>query len=148
VGFVCTVSVAPTATNYPPVCSLNPSAITLGTNPVTTTLTVTTTAPSTVAPVDQSPGNWPEMPMILLGGLLLLVGAAALQARAKRRPLAGATLAGLLLLLLVGLAKCGGGNGSSGGGGNPGTPAGTYTITVTGTSGTVTSAAQVTLTVQ
>jgi hypothetical protein len=146
VDFICSVSAA-TGIQYPPVCSLNPSVITLGTNPGTTTLTVSTTAPSVVVPVDQRPSHWPAMPMLLLGGLLLL-GAAAYQARARRRPLAGAALAGLLLLSLLGLARCGGSSGSGGGGGNPGTPAGTYTITVTGASGTVTSTAQVTLTVQ
>jgi len=49
--------------------------------------------------------------------------------------------AGLLLALV--LAACGGGGGGGGGGGttsNPGTPAGTYTLTVTGSSGSGSSA--------
>jgi hypothetical protein len=55
----------------------------------------------------------------------------------------------LLALLTGGLASCGGG-GSGGGGnkGNPGTTAGSYTITVTGTSGSIMQTTTVTLTVQ
>jgi hypothetical protein len=57
---------------------------------------------------------------------------------------------GLLLLFVSGVAiGCGGGS-SSGGGttpSNPGTTAGTYTVTVTGTSGANTKATTVTLTV-
>jgi len=48
----------------------------------------------------------------------------------------------LLLLGLI-LVGCGGGGTS-----NPGTTAGTYTITVTGTSGAITASAAVQLTVQ
>lgn len=54
-------------------------------------------------------------------------------------------LVALLLVSLGALSACGGGNnggggGGGGGGGNPGTPAGTYPITVTATSGSGTTA--------
>jgi FG-GAP-like repeat len=52
----------------------------------------------------------------------------------------------LLALLTGGLASCGGK--SKGGGGNSGTTAGTYTITVTGASGSIMQTTTVTLTVQ
>ena len=54
----------------------------------------------------------------------------------------------LLALLAGGLASCGGkSNGGGGGGGNSGTTTGTYTITVTGTSGSIVQTTTVTLTV-
>jgi hypothetical protein len=62
------------------------------------------------------------------------------------------TLLGMLALLVGssgGVIACGGGGSvGGGGGGNPGTTAGTYTITVTGTSGTITATNTVALTVQ
>ena len=59
-----------------------------------------------------------------------------------------ATLGVLLLLVIVaaGVLGCGGGGG--GGTSDPGTTAGTYTVTVTGTSGPTTATDKVTLTVQ
>jgi hypothetical protein len=57
-------------------------------------------------------------------------------------------LLGMLALAAVfagSMAACSGGGG---GGGKPGTTAGTYTITVTGTSGATTETGTVTLTVQ
>jgi hypothetical protein len=50
---------------------------------------------------------------------------------------------------IVGLLSCGGGLQGNGGGGSgsPGTPAGTYTITVTAICGAVTHTAQISLTV-
>jgi hypothetical protein len=48
-----------------------------------------------------------------------------------RRLTEASLLASLVLMLLW--AACGGGGGGGGGGGNPGTPIGTYTLTVTGT---------------
>jgi hypothetical protein len=61
-----------------------------------------------------------------------------------------------LLVAFVGVVSCNssiggsgsGGGGAAGGGGNPGTTAGTYTITVTGVSGTMTAANTLTLVVQ
>jgi hypothetical protein len=57
----------------------------------------------------------------------------------------------LLAFLSSGVVSCGGGGGKSGGGGggggNPGTTAGSYTITVTGTAGSVTKTTVVNLTV-
>jgi hypothetical protein len=60
----------------------------------------------------------------------------------------------LLLAIFCSVSACGGGSGGSSGGGSgggsgsPGTPAGTYAVTVTGTSGTITQTASVTLTVR
>jgi hypothetical protein len=56
----------------------------------------------------------------------------------------------VLLALLGGMLACGGKASSGGGGGIsiPGTTAGTYTVTITGTSGATTATGVVTLTVQ
>jgi len=65
------------------------------------------------------------------------------EAKIRRR-----LLAILSLVLTFGLISCGGGlQGNGGGSGSPGTPAGTYTITVTATCGSVTHTARVSLTV-
>ena len=69
----------------------------------------------------------------LLALLAVTVVAAAFrppQANVRLKPNPAFPLAGALLLVLL-WAACGGGGG--GGGGNPGTPLGTYTLTVTGT---------------
>jgi hypothetical protein len=55
--------------------------------------------------------------------------------RTRRKKLFGLLMLGLMLASLLLMPACGGSNSSSGGGGSTGTPAGTYTITVTGTSG-------------
>jgi hypothetical protein len=56
-----------------------------------------------------------------------------------------------MLLILLGLSACGGGGGGGGSGPpitHPGTPAGTYTIMVTGTAGTTTHTHNFTIMVQ
>jgi hypothetical protein len=68
-------------------------------------------------------------------------------AGSKKRNLFVLLLGSLLFGGLLTQVACGGGSVQSGGG-SPGTPPGTYTINVTGTSGSLQSAANVTLTVQ
>jgi hypothetical protein len=70
------------------------------------------------------------LPAIVLSGTRKATG---------RRCLLRPALTGAILLLAVFLSSCGGGgNSASGGGGTSGgTPAGTYTLTITGTSGSV-----------
>jgi hypothetical protein len=64
------------------------------------------------------------------------------------------TIFGMLILLALmtsGVLSCGSSTasaGGGGGGGNPGTTAGIYTVTVTGTSGTTTATGTVALTVR
>ncbi len=132
VAFTCAVPLSMTAA----ACNMNPTSLTTS---GTTTLTVTTAAP-TSAPPPFTPPNWFVGPAVLTGLLLLLL----VVARKRRLALAFGLLA--LLLMSAGLVACGGG-----GGGvvhNPGTPAGTYAITVTGTSGTLSHTATVSVTVQ
>jgi len=56
----------------------------------------------------------------------------------RRRTVLLAIVAGLLLAIMM--VACGGGGGGGGGSTNPGTPGGTYTLIVTGTVGSGTSA--------
>jgi hypothetical protein len=83
----------------------------------------------------------------LLPGLFGIVFVAG----SKRRTLRGVRFLGLILILgcsTLWLASCGGSSSNSGGGSNPGTTPGSYTITVTGTSGSTAASAGFTLVVQ
>jgi len=134
-----TCAIAPVAASDPATCSLAPSVTITGTTAQTATLTVATAA-ATSALNQTRKLIWPSAGGAALA-LVMLCGVPAQRRRWR-------TTLGMLLLLVAlaaGIASCGGG---STGGGNPGTTAGTYTITVTGTAGTLTETGTVTLTVQ
>jgi hypothetical protein len=131
-------------------CNFSPSGpVAVGT---TITLTISTTAATALlqrpVPSRNTPlyALWLSMPGMALG----FVGLA--RPGGKRRHGAWLGMLLLALVLLGTLVACGGGGGSSTTSPppvpQPGTPAGTYTVTVTGTSGTVTRTAQIQLTVQ
>jgi hypothetical protein len=86
--------------------------------------------------------------MLLPFGGLALLGTAC---SSKRKRVFSLTALVLTVAFLLTLPACGGSSGSSGGGGGGGgstnTPPGTYTVTVSGASGSVTESAPVTLTV-
>jgi hypothetical protein len=109
----------------------------------TATLTITTTAAAGCTQASQMERGAP----MYLGGGLGLVCALLFGVRVKRRR--SQTMLGMVVLifaLATGFLGCG--SSSSCNGGTGGTPPGTYTITVTGTSGTTTATGGVTLTVQ
>jgi hypothetical protein len=121
-------------------------AVTVTANSTASLVITTTSRTSGVSPL-QPKGRirldlWPETLTIL--GISMFV----LLAVRRRRILALAPVSVFALLLVFFAAGCGSPGGNTGGGTNPnGTPAGSYTITVTGTSGTTTQIITVTLTV-
>jgi N-acetylneuraminic acid mutarotase len=141
-------AISPVVASNPPSCSIPGSVTISGAVAQTTVLTVTTTAPtSAFQPAKRflwHTGGGAVLACILMFGI---------KARGyKWQAMLGTVL--LLLAIFCSVSACGGGSGGSSGGGSgggsgsPGTPAGTYAVTVTGTSGTITQTASVTLTVR
>jgi hypothetical protein len=122
-------------------CALANTSLTPGN---TTTLTVNTTAPSTVIGLFNGP-RWlaPIGGAVLAAFFLLLIPT-------KRRRLKLAFGSLFLVLLAAAMVACGGGSSSTTTPVTvPGTPTGNYTVTVTGASGTLSpSSVNVTVTVQ
>ena len=142
VSFTC--SGAPAAAS----CSVSPPSATPGGSSATALMvSVSTTAPSQtqnwrwIAPNDFSTPRWRWLALILL----LSVVTCLVKSRRRRTCI----ILGVCALMLVWWAGCGGG-GSAGAGGmtNPGTPAGTYTLTVTGSSTSGSSTLTHTVTLQ
>ncbi len=121
------------ATTPAPTCSLSSSSVQFnGTAPQTVTVTVGTTAPmSTMAGRIANRAGFPmaSMPLLILVGLLTL----------RRRKTLSMLVALLIVATFTPLIGCGPGSGmSSHSQTTPGTPSGTYTITVAATSGGLT----------
>ena len=136
-----TCSVAPAKTRGP-TCSLSPSSLPAGSG--TSTLTVSTSAATTGSLTPRFKGALYAL-WLPVGGLALLGSSIS-----RKRKLWTLGLGCTMVLGLIFLAACGGSSSGGGGGGGPqpATPAGAYIITVTGTSGSLTDTATVTLTVQ
>jgi hypothetical protein len=148
-GFSGTVSFTCAGAPSEATCTVSPNSVTAGSSATNVTVTVTTTAPSVSAPRSRPlppvPPLWLDLKGLLILALVLATMAWAVTRRnqpgVRRWQSAMVSLAAGLLLTLA-LAGCGGG----GGGGstpptsNPGTPAGNYTLTVTGTAGSGSSA--------
>ena len=139
--------------NLPPLstCSASPASVTEdGTTAMTATLTVNTTVRSWVLPRRGPKVGWPRvhapgaLPSLIW---LLLFGAIAVTAAMLARPRRAQLVLVVVLLLLLSWMACGGGG--AGGVIDPtGTPAGTYNISISGTSGVVGHSTSVILVVQ
>jgi len=140
ISLTCSVSPAP---NLAPQCLVAPSSVVPGTP---ATLTVTTT-PSTTAASKPSGRAWMFYAFLLpsIGVILLRVKFGS--AVATNRKFLFLPLAALLISGFGFQTACGGSNSGSQGGGN-GTPAGKYTVTIKGTSGSLHQTTDVSFTVQ
>ncbi|HWO29193.1 MAG TPA: Ig-like domain repeat protein, partial [Candidatus Acidoferrum sp.] len=151
-----TTAVSFTCSGLPAEAACTPTSAT-GSGPntiVNTNINVTTTAPhTTMLQPSQRPYYFATIffstiftliPAIFGG--LPLAGVFFLAAPKRRRR---SVLLGMMLLaLLVTVPACGGGGGGSHHTQDPGTPAGTYTVTVTATAGSISQQGSFTLTVQ
>ena len=127
-------------------CSFSPGTVTPGASGASSNLTISTTAPSASF---KSPFGPPPLYGLWITLMALsLIALAGIGRFARTRARALYVSAGVLGLFLALLAACGGGGGGGGGPTNPGTPTGTYTITIAGTAGSLQNSGTVTLTVQ
>jgi hypothetical protein len=110
---------------------------------------VTTTAPSSAG--NLSPGTMQSNPLYAswLGfPALTLVGIVSVGLRRRNRRLTCLLLCSVLLGSVALQMGCGGSNNSTTGPKNPGTPAGTYTVNITATSGATQHTSSVSVKVQ
>ena len=157
-GFNQTVALACSDAPQQSSCTVTPTSTTLdGRTHAVITLRVLTSAPAGVPPMDRRPLSLPPGWLVAAAGSLLLglilVFRTSLSAEARRRMAPSLrrvlTPAGALLLLALVWVGCGGGGTfvmsppATGG-----TPSGTYVVTVTATSGHLSHAVTVQLTVK
>jgi len=134
-----TCSVQPSGAHAPQ-CSVSPNSITPGNS---ATVTITTTAPTAaqVLPSGSPSGVFYALWLPVAG--LALAGTGFRSRRQKKPKVSSFLFCSLLVIGLVFQSACGGGTSPGGG-----TPPGTYTITVTGTSGSLSHSTTVNLKVE
>lgn len=146
VALSATVTSGPTNADYPPTVSFATSQVSItSSGSATATLAISTTAPSTSTAFYP---NWQAGPWLSEGGVVLACLVVFGSSAKRRRWHAFGGMLAIAVLAGAALACGSGGGGSSSFPTNPGTTSGSYTITVTGVSGSVTQRAIIALTVQ
>jgi hypothetical protein len=144
-GFTGTVALSCSVTaitgGVAPSCSVPSTVAVTGTGAVTAVLSVSTTAGSAA-------NSLPLERWLARGAGVALGWVVLLAAPGVRRRGWPAMLGLLVLVGGVGAIGCGGGGSSSTPPGSPGTPVGTYTVNVSGTSGSLSASTQVTVKLQ
>lgn len=148
VALSCAVTGGPTGATDAPTCSVAaPPAIT-GAAAVSATLTISTTAASTAATGYLVTRNQHPPRGVAIGGPVIAMASLLLFWFPIRRRRKMTQLGLLLIAILIGAANgCGGGTKAAAPPANPGTTPGVYTVTVTGSSGSITATTAVTVTV-
>ena len=154
VNVSCTVSYNGTGTpNEPPTCSLNPAQVSVTSpNSGNASLSIATTAPQ-MGMVRPKPGNKGWVPFAGGGGFIVAVVFAGFHPRQKpsrrilRRRIGLAAFLMVVGFTLLLAPACGGGGGNNMPS-NPGTTAGSYTVTVSASSGSYETSISIPLAVQ
>ena len=147
-GFVGTVDLAcaltPASTTAGVTCSI-PASVALNGSSETASLTISTTAPHVLSGATSSQGPH-GLGWLGASSSALFAGIFFLGVPSRRRRMTGIGL--MLLVFFAAGVGCGGGSSSGGSAKTGGTPKGSYNITVTATSGSLSHSANVAVTVQ
>src|SRR5207248_2512989 len=125
-------------------CSFSASAVTPGSGTATSTLTISTMAPVAGSQAQPKPRDLPPGLWLWLASLLALLGATIAAKKSGRSVAAAFTFGALVVCFGAALVACSGGSHTAAA---PGTPAGNYSVTVTGSSNQLQHAVTVPLSV-